>query len=150
MGHTDPERLKGHSFRQIKALTGNPTKMMDSIKADAVVEPERRGKRDIFTFRRWQDCLLRLMRQSSFDETESMEGEKDDVSARLQNAVALGMIMVTSLRLWGNMNLAQNWHLLLKMIITGGMSATKQLSRLNKFYLGRISVFVRDPQGSKS
>ena len=33
------------------------------------------------------------------DETESMEGDKDDVSARLQNAVALGMIMVTSLRM---------------------------------------------------
>ena len=33
------------------------------------------------------------------DETESMEGDKDDVSARLQNAVALGMIMVTNLRM---------------------------------------------------
>ena len=33
------------------------------------------------------------------DETESMEGDKDDVSAKLQNAVALGMIMVTSLRM---------------------------------------------------
>ena len=51
MGHTDPEKLKGHSFRQIKALPGTPTKRMDSIKVDAVVEPERRGKRDIFTFR---------------------------------------------------------------------------------------------------
>ena len=51
MGHTDPEKLKDHSFRQIKALPGTPTKRMDSIKADAVVEPERRGKRDIFTFR---------------------------------------------------------------------------------------------------
>ena len=39
------------------------------------------------------------MRQLSFDETESMDGDKDDVSARLQNAVALGMIMVTSLRM---------------------------------------------------
>ena len=48
------------------------------------------------------------------------------------------------------MNLVQNWHLLLQMIITGGMSAIKQLSRLNKFYLGRISVSVKDPQGSKS
>lgn len=45
-------RKAERSFKQIKALPGTLTKRMDSIKADAVVEPERRGKRDIFTFRR--------------------------------------------------------------------------------------------------
>ena len=68
MGHTDPEKLKGHSFRQIKALPGTPTKRMDSIKVDAVVEPERRGKRDHFSSMR----QLSLMKQNLWKETRMM------------------------------------------------------------------------------
>lgn len=47
MGHTDPEKLKGHSFRQIKALPRTPNGEMDSKKADAVIERSKRGERDI-------------------------------------------------------------------------------------------------------
>ena len=57
-----PEEPKGQaqgcSFRQIKALPGTLTGEMDTKKADAVIEPKRRGERDrgsgFFSFCRGQ------------------------------------------------------------------------------------------------
>lgn len=40
----------------------------------------------------------------------------------------------------------QNCQLLLQMTITGRVLAIKQMSRLHKFYLGWLPVFVRDLQ----
>ena len=50
-GVSYPEEAKGlaqgRPFRQIKALSGTATGEMDSKEADAVIEPETRGERDI-------------------------------------------------------------------------------------------------------
>ena len=44
----EPKGLaKGRSFRQIKALPRTPNGEMDSEKADAVIESQKRGERDI-------------------------------------------------------------------------------------------------------
>jgi len=51
-----------------------------------------------------------------------------------------------NLKLSGNLNFMQNWQLLLQMTITGRALAVKQLSRLHKFYLGWLPVFVRHLQ----
>ena len=40
-------RAKGRSIRQIKDLPGTPNGEMDSKKADAVIQPKKRGERDI-------------------------------------------------------------------------------------------------------
>lgn len=41
------DQAQGCFFKQIKALTRNPTGEMDYKEADAVNEPERRWERDI-------------------------------------------------------------------------------------------------------
>lgn len=51
-----------------------------------------------------------------------------------------------NLKLSGNLNFMQNCQLLLQMTITGRVLAIKQMSRLHKFYLGWLPVFVGDLQ----